>query len=270
MTQAGTTAAYSFNAITFSGVENETECPLVRTIEIYNTVSNAWDIYDSTASADRTKYPFISHATISTSVGTGPSAFDMQTDAVATYDNFDTLPTTINMRQKVADMFSNEDEWFVVDDWDIEIKYECDDDVLNLTGPSDIGLREYQIGTGAVTFAANIAQTSGVAGCEIIETHEIWDDNLMSWQPMTDTSYTWLTADPVDGAFTVNQAQHTNFVPYKDFNIRIIYTSKYSQMDEADRSKTDQFYLRIGDVCEHDTLTKNAEFADWTYIIWST
>lgn len=41
-------------------------------------------------------------------------------------------------------------------------------------------------------------------------------------------------------------------------------------MDEDDRSKTDQFYLRIGDVCEHDTLTKNAEFADWTYIIWST
>ena len=33
---------------------------------------------------------------------------------------------------------------------------------------------------------------------------------------------------------------------------------------------TDEFFLRIGDVCEHDTLTKNAEFADWTYIIWST
>ena len=34
--------------------------------------------------------------------------------------------------------------------------------------------------------------------------------------------------------------------------------------------KTDQYWLRIGDVCEHDTLTKNSEFGDWLYIIWST
>ena len=34
--------------------------------------------------------------------------------------------------------------------------------------------------------------------------------------------------------------------------------------------KTDQYWLRIGDVCEHDTLTKNSDFDDWLYIIWST
>jgi hypothetical protein len=90
----------------------------------------------------------------------------------------------------------------VVDDWDIEIKYECDDDVLNLT--SDITMQEYQIGLGAtVTYPANIAQSSGVAGCLIEETHEIWDDDKMSWQTMTAGAYTWLTANPVNGAFSV-------------------------------------------------------------------
>jgi len=32
----------------------------------------------------------------------------------------------------------------------------------------------------------------------------------------------------------------------------------------------DQYWLRIGDVCESDTLVKNSEMNDWLYIIWST
>jgi len=98
MTQAGSTASHSFSAISDSHTETETECPLERTIEIYNAVSNTWDIYDSTASADQAKYPFITHGSISTAVGTGPSAFDIQTDNIVKYDNFGALPTTIKMR----------------------------------------------------------------------------------------------------------------------------------------------------------------------------
>ena len=130
-------------------------------------------------------------------------------------------------------------------------------------------MQEYDINSGSTqNYAANVAQT--ISGCLIEETHEIWDDNLQSWVPMVQGTFTWLVADPADGAFDVNQGVHADYTPYKDFLIKIQYTSKYSQKTEAERIVTDQYWLRIGHVCEHDTLTKNKEFADWLYIIWST
>ena len=172
------------------------------------------------------------------------------------------------MRHSVEDQNSNTDSKIIYDYFDVTLKYQCDDDILSLTGPTDIAMREYQLGSGSVNYAANVAQT--ISGCLIEETHEIYDDNLQSWVAMTQSAYTWLVADPVDGAFDVNQAVSSTYVPFKDFRIKIVYTSKYSQKSASEQSVTDEFFLRIGHVCEHDTLTKNAEFADWTYIIWST
>ena len=87
---------------------------------------------------------------------------------------------------------------------------------------------------------------------------------------MTTSAFPWLDSNPSDGQFDINQAWHLDYVPYKDFKVRIEYKSKYSQQAEEDMTKVDIYWLRIGDVCEQDTLTKDAEFPDWLYIIWST
>ena len=50
------------------------------------------------------------------------------------------------MRQSISDPASNEDENIIYDYFDITLKYECDDDVLSLSGPTasnDIGFQEY-------------------------------------------------------------------------------------------------------------------------------
>ena len=80
-----------------------------------------------------------------------------------------------------------------------------------MTAPSDlpmfaeIPMREYAIGSGAVTFPANREHVDGTfTSCVIIAEHWIWNDNLQSWQDMTAATYTWLQADPADGAFIVN------------------------------------------------------------------
>ena len=57
------------------------------------------------------------------------------------------------MRQTVADPESNEEEWKIYDNFDITLKYECDDDILTLGtsspySPTDIPFQEYQIGSG--------------------------------------------------------------------------------------------------------------------------
>ena len=87
---------------------------------------------------------------------------------------------------------------------------------------------------------------------------------------MNSTAFPWLDGEPSDGQFDVDQPWHVDFVPYVDFTIKITYESLYSRQPDEDKIKVDQYVLRIGDVCELDTLTKNSEFADWTYIIWST
>ena len=163
------TAASPVVVIPFTTIEDETECPLIRTIEIFDEVSELWDTYDETVSAMTTKYPWIDTTSI-----VNDSGFDVVTEDYSTYDDETMLPTVYKMRQTVADPNSNEEEWKIYDYFDVELKYECDDDVLSLTGPTDISTQEYQIGSGLQNYAANIAQT--VTGCLIVEDHEIWDE----------------------------------------------------------------------------------------------
>ena len=135
MLAAGSTSAKSVSAISFDGTEDETECPLTRTLEVFDEVKNIWvTVYDSFASAgggtDNTSgYGFI------TNVGTTYLTFDVQTDAFSTYDSDTIDPTVFMMRQTVSDPASGEEDNMVIDDFDITIKYECYDDVLSLEVP---------------------------------------------------------------------------------------------------------------------------------------
>ena len=135
MLAAGSTSVKSVSAISFDGTEDETECPLTRTLEVFDEVKNIWvTVYDSFASAgggtDNTSgYGFI------TNVGTTYLTFDVQTDAFSTYDSDTIDPTVFMMRQTVSDPASGEEDNMVIDDFDITIKYECYDDVLSLEVP---------------------------------------------------------------------------------------------------------------------------------------
>ena len=135
MLAAGSTSARSVSAISFDSTEDETECPLTRTLEVFDEVKNIWvTVYDSFASAgggtDNTSgYGFI------TNVGTTYLTFDVQTDAFSTYDSDTIDPTVFMMRQTVSDPASGEEDNMVIDDFDITIKYECYDDVLSLEVP---------------------------------------------------------------------------------------------------------------------------------------
>ena len=64
---------------------------------------------------------------------------------------------------------------------------------------------------------------------------------------------------------------HTNtaYDPYKDYAVRITYTSKYSQKTEADRKKVEEFILRLtpSSACIWNKLTKTAEISDWVYTV---
>ena len=84
----GATAATVVAVIAFTTIENETECPLIRTIEIYDEISERWDTYDETVSAMVTKYPWISTSSI-----VNDSGFSIVTEDWPTYDD-DTKPPT--------------------------------------------------------------------------------------------------------------------------------------------------------------------------------
>jgi hypothetical protein len=129
----GSTPASTVAVIAFTSIEDESECPLVRTIEIYDEVYERWDIYDEAVSAMSTKYPWISTSSI-----VNDSGFDVVTEDYSTYDDETKDPTVYRMRQTVEDQNSNESESKIYDYFDVTLKYECDDDVLSLTGPTDI------------------------------------------------------------------------------------------------------------------------------------
>ena len=149
MEQDGSSPATTVAQIAFTSIQDETECPLVRTIEIWEPDSNTWLVYDSTNSAHTTAYPWIDTGAI-----VNDSGFDVVTEDYATYDNENIDPTVFEMRQSVTDENSNEDSNQLYDYFEVTLKYQCDDDVLSLT--HDIGFLEYQIGTGAQNFPANI------------------------------------------------------------------------------------------------------------------
>lgn len=64
------------------------------------------------------------------------------------------------------------------------------------------------------------------------------------------------------GVLTIQTA--TAYSPYKDYAVRITYTSKYSEKPESDRTKIEEFIVRLtpSDTCIWDTLTKTNEIPD--------
>ena len=151
MEQDSSSPPTQVSQIAFTSTQDETECPLVRTIEIWQADSNTWLVYDSTDATHQTDYPWIDHTSI-----VNDSGFDVNTEDYATYDNETIAPTVFQMRQTAEDQNSDEEDAKIYDYFEVTLKYECDDDVLSLNNPSDIGFQEYQIGTGSLNFPANI------------------------------------------------------------------------------------------------------------------
>ena len=184
---------------------------------------------------------------------------------------------------KVQDYYSTTATAIVYDTYSITIKYECDDDVVTLT--SDKTMYVYSTITGAAeTITANFAQS--IATCEMIYKAEVSNLTLTGStalnQPSTAMTNSWTditTAGTGDlawrtgfsaGALTIQTS--TTYDPYKDYTLRITYTSKYSQKSEAERTKVEEFTLRLtpSSACIWNTLTKSGEIAPWLYTVSTT
>lgn len=72
------------------------------------------------------------------------------------------------------------------------------------------------------------------------------------------------------GALTIQSSK--TYDPYKDYTVRITYTSKYSQKSDADKTKQEIFTLRLtpSKVCIWNSLSKLGEMPKWQYIVSST
>ena len=74
---------------------------------------------------------------------------------------------------KVQDYSSNTSTALIYDYFNVELKYECDDDVVSLT--SDVSMYVYSTIDGtAKTVAANFEQT--ISPCEMLYKAEIYKD----------------------------------------------------------------------------------------------
>jgi len=129
---------------------------------------------------------------------------------------------------KVQDYYSTSSSASAFDYFNVLIKYECDDDIVTLT--SDIGMFVYSTVSGTPsTIPANFAQTiTGGAGCEMIIKAEAYSSTTLIWTDITTSGpgeFSWRTGFAA-GAITVQTA--TAYSPYKDYPIRVTYTSKYS------------------------------------------
>jgi hypothetical protein len=85
------------------------------------------------------------------------------------------------------------------------------------------------------TIDANFGPT--ISLCTINYKLESYDSNLSTWVDLTAagtySSFPWRNADSdfTEGALTVNYPDNSNdYVPYRDFSIRITYTSVYSKL----------------------------------------
>jgi len=124
---------------------------------------------------------------------------------------------------KVQDYYSTTSTAIVYDSYSIEIKYECDDDVVTLS--SNISMYVYSTITGsAETIAANFAQSVGT--CAMIYKAEVLDTTLTGStalnQLSTSTTNSWID---ITSSGTGDLAWRTGF---RDYTVRITYTSKYS------------------------------------------
>ena len=151
----------------FTADETETECPLTRGLQIYNEVSELWiDHATNTGS-----YPWIDASSVDANYN-----FNVDTENYATYDNENIDPTVFKLRLFVTDPDSHTTNNIIYDEFDVTLKYECDDDILTLGSPTDYNLREYQLDSGSHTITENVDQT--IVGCTILSTAEVFDDDL--------------------------------------------------------------------------------------------
>ena len=113
--------------------EPETVCKLVRSLEIYDNNSLSWVRYLNAQSAT---YPWITGWT--DPVGAGPvyissiNGFTIFTQDFNTFDNENNPPSTFQLRTKVQDYFTTNAQSIIYDYCNVQIKYECDDDVVTL------------------------------------------------------------------------------------------------------------------------------------------
>jgi hypothetical protein len=82
MLLAGSTPVHTVSAPTYTTIETQTECPLTKTIEVFDETKNSWKIYDSTSGADQTAYPWIKHTAV-----LATTYFEVKTEDYSTYDN---------------------------------------------------------------------------------------------------------------------------------------------------------------------------------------
>ena len=167
------------------------------------------------------------------------NSFKVTTSDFATYDNETIPPSVFQLRMKVQDYYSTTSTAIVYDSYSIEIKYECDDDVVTLS--SDKSMYVYSTSTGAAeTIAANFSQSVGT--CAMIYKAEVLDITLTGStalnQPSTSMTNSWIDITSSGsgdlawrtgfsaGALTIQTS--TTYDPYKDYTVRITYTSKYS------------------------------------------
>ena len=97
------------------------------------------------------------------------------------------------MRMKVQDYSSTTSTAIIYDCFNVELKYECDDDVVSLS--SDINMYVYSTITGAAEIvAANFAQT--ISPCAMIYKAEIYQDLVTGTtalnQPSTSSTASWI------------------------------------------------------------------------------
>jgi hypothetical protein len=117
-------------------------------LEIYDTSKNAW--LQFTRSALGVTYPWITAWTDPT--GAKPvytastNGFTVNTADYTSYDNELIPPSVWQLRMVVQDGRSTTSTAIIYDYFDIEIKYECDDDVVIRipTEPADITMFVYE------------------------------------------------------------------------------------------------------------------------------
>ena len=107
------TRASTIAALDFTSTETESECPLTKTIEIYDTDTNVWTVYNPAPSGGNSaSYPWISSSTCDTDISgdatSNCSGFVVTTDDddYQTYDDETMDPTVYYIRQTVTDDYS--------------------------------------------------------------------------------------------------------------------------------------------------------------------
>ena len=147
-TVAATSVASTGCTQAVGGVDSSPICSFVSTLEIWTESTDSWDTYTTGATAT---WPWIRTSDFATTNSARMVTAD-STDFMSYLE-----PITYAMRWKAVDDTSFNPQNVTYDYFDITIKYECFDDVLSLTGPTDIPFQEYQIGQGSTNFPANIA-----------------------------------------------------------------------------------------------------------------